>query len=49
VPAFYIAANLLIAWSLLWFRPRESLISLSVLLAGLPFYALFAARRRRDR
>jgi len=47
VPAFYIAASLLVAGSLLWSRPRESLISLSVLLAGLPFYALFAARRRR--
>jgi APA family basic amino acid/polyamine antiporter len=47
VPALYIAANLLIASSLLWFRPRQSLIGLAVLLAGLPFYALFAARRRR--
>jgi APA family basic amino acid/polyamine antiporter len=49
VPALYIAASLMIAWSLLWFRPRESLIGLSVLLAGLPFYALFAARERRRR
>ncbi len=47
VPALYIAANLAIAWSLLWFRSRESLISLAVLLAGLPFYLLFAARHRR--
>jgi hypothetical protein len=39
---------LVIAGSLLWFRSRESLISLSVLLAGVPFYLLFAARQRRD-
>jgi APA family basic amino acid/polyamine antiporter len=45
VPALYIAANLVIAGSLLWFRSRESLISLSVLLAGLPFYLLFRARQ----
>jgi APA family basic amino acid/polyamine antiporter len=46
VPALYIAASLVVAMSLLWFRPRESLISLAVLLAGLPFYLLFVARQR---
>jgi APA family basic amino acid/polyamine antiporter len=49
VPALYIAANLVIAGSLLWFRSRESLISLSVLLAGVPFYVWFVARQRRGR
>ena len=45
VPALYIGASLVIAGSLLWFRPRESLIGLLVLLAGLPFYALFSTRQ----
>jgi APA family basic amino acid/polyamine antiporter len=49
VPALYIAANLVIAGSLLWFRSRESLISLSVVLAGLPFYVLFRSRVWRHR
>jgi APA family basic amino acid/polyamine antiporter len=49
VPALYIVANLAIAGSLLWLRSRESLISLSVLLAGLPFYALFRLRPPRQR
>jgi APA family basic amino acid/polyamine antiporter len=47
VPALYIGASLVIAGSLLWFRPRESLISLLVLLAGVPFYLFFGARQRR--
>jgi APA family basic amino acid/polyamine antiporter len=46
LPALYIAANLVIASSLLCFRTRESLIGLAVLLAGMPFYLLFAARER---
>jgi len=49
IPALYIAACLVVAASLLWFRPRESLISLAVLLAGVPFYLGFAARHRRGR
>ena len=44
VPALYIVANGLIAASLLWGATRESLASLGVLAAGLPFYWLLSRR-----
>jgi APA family basic amino acid/polyamine antiporter len=47
VPALYFAANAGVAAALLAGRPRECAIGLAMALAGLPFYALFAARARR--
>ncbi len=47
VPALYIAANLLIGGGLLLGATRESLVSLAVLAAGLPFYLLFAHTRNK--
>jgi APA family basic amino acid/polyamine antiporter len=46
VPALYILANLGIAFALMREKPVESLTSLAVLLAGVPVYLLFVARRR---
>jgi basic amino acid/polyamine antiporter, APA family len=46
VPALYILANAAIAVSMVRARPAECLKSLGVLLAGIPVYMLFAARRR---
>jgi len=46
LPALYLVANVAIAAGLLVGRPLESLVGLAVLAAGLPFYALFAWRRR---
>jgi APA family basic amino acid/polyamine antiporter len=46
VPALYFAANGAVALALLAGRPLECAISLAMALAGLPFYAIFAARRR---
>lgn len=46
VPALYLAANAAVAVALLAGHPRECAISLAMALAGLPFYALFAARAR---
>lgn len=45
VPALYILANGAIAVSMVRARPTECLTSLAVLLAGVPVYLLFAARR----
>ena len=47
VPVLYLAANAAVAAALLAGRPRECAISLAMALAGLPFYAFFAARGRR--
>ena len=47
VPAVYVVANGLIAGSLLWGATRESLVSLGVLAAGLPFYGFLSRRGRR--
>jgi APA family basic amino acid/polyamine antiporter len=45
VPVLYFAANAAVALALLAGRPTECAIGLVMALAGLPFYALFAARR----
>jgi len=45
VPALYILANAAIAVALLRSRPVECLKSVGVLMAGVPVYALFVARR----
>lgn len=47
VPLFYILANLAIAISLVVAKPIECLTSVGVLLAGVPIYFAFEARRRR--
>jgi APA family basic amino acid/polyamine antiporter len=47
VPALYLAASAAVAGALLVGRPHECAIGLAMALAGLPFYALFAARARR--
>lgn len=44
VPAFYVAASSGVAAVLLWQRPVESAVGIVLLLAGLPFYALFVRR-----
>jgi APA family basic amino acid/polyamine antiporter len=44
VPGLYLAACGAIAGTMLWGRPRECLAGLAMLLAGLPFYWLFARR-----
>jgi APA family basic amino acid/polyamine antiporter len=44
VPALYFAANAGVAAALLAGRPAECAIGLAIAAAGLPFYALFAAR-----
>ena len=46
VPALYILANVAIAASMFIAQPEVCLKSLGVLLAGVPVYLLFAARRR---
>lgn len=46
VPFFYVVASLGIAASMLREKPRECGIGLAILLAGLPFYALFRSTRR---
>jgi APA family basic amino acid/polyamine antiporter len=46
VPFAYFAANGAIALALLWGRPFECAMGLALTLAGLPFYAVFAARLR---
>jgi len=46
VPGLYLLANLGIALALLIGNPLESLMSLGMLAAGLPFYAFFVAGRR---
>ena len=46
VPALYILANVAIAVSMFRVQPEVCLKSLGVLLAGIPVYLLFAARRR---
>ncbi len=46
VPALYVVANFAIAAGLLWGATRESLVSLGVLAAGLPFYWLLTRRNR---
>lgn len=45
VPALYILANVAIAVSMVRARPVQCLTSVGVLLAGVPVYLLFAARR----
>jgi APA family basic amino acid/polyamine antiporter len=45
VPALYFAANAAVAAALLAGRPLECAIGLGIAATGLPFYALFAARR----
>jgi APA family basic amino acid/polyamine antiporter len=47
VPALYFAANAAVALTLLGGRPFECAAGLALALAGLPFYALFAATGRR--
>jgi APA family basic amino acid/polyamine antiporter len=47
VPGAYLVANAAIAAGLLVGRPREALVGVAVAAAGLPFYALFAARGGR--
>ena len=47
IPLLYFAANAGVALALLAGRPSECAIGLLMALAGLPFYALFAARSRR--
>lgn len=44
VPALYLAANGGIAAAMLWGRPKECVIALSMAAAGLPFYLFFAHR-----
>ena len=46
VPFFYVVASLGITASMLREKPRECGIGLAILLAGLPFYALFRRTRR---
>ncbi len=46
VPGFYLLANLAIALAMLIGNPLECLMSVGMLLAGLPFYAFFVAGRR---
>lgn len=47
VPALYLAANVAIAISMVVARPIECAAGVGVLLAGVPFYLLFAAVARR--
>ncbi|MDB4945184.1 MAG: Amino acid permease [Labilithrix sp.] len=45
VPALYILANVAIAGSMIVEKPKQSLTSLAVLLAGAPVYLVFASRK----
>ena len=48
VPALYLVANVAIAAAMLWGRPVECAIALGVAATGVPAYAAFARRRRRQ-
>jgi len=46
VPALYFIANALIAGAMLYGRPKECAIALATAATALPFYGIFARRRR---
>jgi APA family basic amino acid/polyamine antiporter len=48
VPALYLLANIGIAISMFWARPRVCLAGVGVLLSGLPVYLVFARTRRAE-
>lgn len=46
VPGLYLLANLGVAAALFWGRPLEATMGLGLLMAGIPFYLVFARKRR---
>ncbi|MCP9449596.1 MAG: amino acid permease [Nitrospira sp.] len=48
VPAFFLAASVVIIWNVLYERPMEGAMGIATVLAGTPLYFVWGRRRRRD-